>query len=50
MVINQANTAELATMMNILPVRIAENPLYCVAVGAGRTLEEPDYRGVLQAA
>jgi rod shape-determining protein MreB len=33
-----------------LPVRIAENPLYCVAVGAGRTLDESTYRGVLQVA
>jgi len=32
-----------------LPVRIAENPLYCVAIGAGQTLDEADYRGVLQA-
>jgi rod shape-determining protein MreB len=33
-----------------LPVRVAEDPLNCVAVGAGRALEETDYRGVLQAA
>ena len=33
-----------------LPVRIAENPLTCVARGAGRTLEDPVYRGALQAA
>ncbi len=30
-----------------LPVRIAENPLNCVAIGAGRTLEDPAYHGVL---
>ena len=33
-----------------LPVRVAENPLNCVAVGAGRALEERGYQGVLQAA
>lgn len=30
-----------------LPVRVADNPLNCVAMGAGRTLEEPAYQGVL---
>lgn len=30
-----------------LPVRVAENPLSCVALGAGRTLEDPHYRGAL---
>ena len=33
-----------------LPVRVADDPLNCVAVGAGRALEETSYRGVLQAA
>jgi rod shape-determining protein MreB len=33
-----------------LPVRVAANPLNCVAVGAGRALEETGYRGVLHAA
>jgi rod shape-determining protein MreB len=33
-----------------LPVRVADDPLNCVAVGAGRALEEVDSRGVLQAA
>jgi rod shape-determining protein MreB len=33
-----------------LPVRVAANPLDCVAVGAGRALEEMGYRGVLHAA
>jgi rod shape-determining protein MreB and related proteins len=33
-----------------LPVRIAENPLQCVALGAGQTLEDPIYRGALQPA
>ena len=32
-----------------LPVRIADNPLDCVALGAGRALEDPAYRGVLHA-
>lgn len=30
-----------------LPVRVAPNPLTCVALGAGRALEDPDYRGAL---
>ena len=33
-----------------LPVRVAENPMQCVALGAGRTLEEQIYRGALQPA
>ncbi len=33
-----------------LPVRVADNPLQCVAIGAGRTLEERIYRGALQPA
>ena len=33
-----------------LPVRIAHDPLQCVALGAGRTLEEAVYRGALQPA
>lgn len=32
-----------------LPVTIAEDPLFCVARGAGRTLEELEYRAVLHA-
>ena len=32
-----------------LPVRVAENPLSCVALGAGRTLEDPEYRRTLSA-
>ena len=32
-----------------LPVRVAENPLDCVALGAGRALEDPSYAGVLHA-
>jgi len=30
-----------------LPVRIADNPLDCVALGAGRALEDASYHGVL---
>ncbi len=30
-----------------LPVTIAENPLTCVALGTGRALEDPVFRGVL---
>lgn len=30
-----------------LVVRVAEDPLSCVALGAGRTLEDPIYRGAL---
>jgi rod shape-determining protein MreB len=33
-----------------LPVRVAENPLSCVALGAGQTLEDRLYRGALLAA
>jgi rod shape-determining protein MreB len=33
-----------------LPVRVADDALNCVAFGAGRALEDPAYRGVLQAA
>jgi len=33
-----------------LPVTIAEDPLNCVALGAGMTLEEPTYAGILQPA
>ena len=30
-----------------LPVRVADDPLSCVALGAGMTLEELSYRGAL---
>jgi rod shape-determining protein MreB len=33
-----------------LPVRVADNPLLCVALGAGMTLEDRVYRGALQPA
>lgn len=32
-----------------LPVKVAANPLNCVALGAGRVLEDTAYRGVLHA-
>lgn len=30
-----------------LPVKVAETPLMCVAMGAGKALEDPAYQGVL---
>jgi rod shape-determining protein MreB and related proteins len=30
-----------------LPVEVADAPLHCVAIGAGRTLEDPEYRETL---
>ncbi|MFS0735472.1 rod shape-determining protein [Sphingomonas sp. 1P06PA] len=33
-----------------LPVTVAEDPLTCVALGTGRALEDPIFRGVLQTA
>ncbi len=30
-----------------LPVSVAENPLTCVAIGTGRAMEDPAFRGVL---
>jgi len=33
-----------------LPVRVADSPMLCVALGAGLTLEEQVYRGALQPA
>ena len=33
-----------------LPVIVAEDPLTCVALGTGRALEDPAFRGVLQSA
>ena len=33
-----------------LPVSIAEDPLSCVAMGTGRAMEDPVYRGVLMTA
>ena len=33
-----------------LPVTVADDPLTCVALGTGRALEDPMYRGVLTTA
>jgi rod shape-determining protein MreB len=33
-----------------LPVTIAEDPLSCVALGTGRAMEDPIFRGVLMTA
>jgi len=33
-----------------LPVSVAEDPLTCVAIGTGRAMEDPIYRGVLMTA
>lgn len=33
-----------------LPVSVAEDPLSCVAIGTGRAMEDPVYRGVLMTA
>lgn len=44
-----ANFAALLALETGLPVRVAENPLNCVALGAGRALEDAAYRGVLHA-
>ncbi|HYC81075.1 MAG TPA: rod shape-determining protein [Solirubrobacterales bacterium] len=33
-----------------LPVTVAEDPLSCVAMGTGRAMEDPVYRGVLMTA
>ncbi|WP_183626049.1 rod shape-determining protein [Novosphingobium sediminicola] len=44
-----ANLDRLLAAETGLPVRVADNPLDCVALGAGRVLEDPSYRGVLHA-
>jgi rod shape-determining protein MreB len=38
---------EALSLATGLSVTIAEDPLNCVALGAGKALEDPDYRGVL---
>jgi rod shape-determining protein MreB len=38
---------EALSLATGLPVAVADDPLICVAMGAGRALEDPDYRGVL---
>jgi len=44
-----ANLAPLLAKATGLPVRVADNPLNCVALGAGRALEDAAYSGVLHA-
>jgi rod shape-determining protein MreB len=44
-----ANLDKLLALETGLPVRVANNPLNCVALGAGRALEDTAYRGVLHA-
>ncbi|HEX9947562.1 MAG TPA: rod shape-determining protein [Allosphingosinicella sp.] len=41
---------EALSLATGLPVAVADDPLTCVAMGAGRALEDPDYRGVLSEA
>lgn len=41
---------EVLARVTGLPVRVADDPLNCVAIGAGRALEDEGYRGVLHAA
>lgn len=41
---------EVLSQASGLPVMVAENALVCVAMGAGRALEDPNYKGVLIAA
>ena len=45
-----ARLDEALSMATGLTVAVADDPLHCVALGAGRALEDPDYRGVLAAA
>jgi rod shape-determining protein MreB len=44
-----ANLDVLLAQETGLPVTVADNPLNCVAMGAGRVLEDEVYRGVLHA-
>lgn len=44
-----ANLDSLLARETGLPVKVADNPLNCVALGAGRALEDPAYRGMLHA-
>ena len=41
---------EALSLATGLPVAVADDPLTCVAMGAGRALEDPEYRGVLSEA
>jgi len=45
-----ANLGQLLSDETGLPVRVADNPLNCVALGAGRALEDAIYRGILHPA
>ncbi len=42
-----AHLDEVLSKATGLPVMVAENALMCVANGAGRALEDPEYRGVM---
>jgi len=44
-----ANLDTVLALATGLPVKIADNPLNCVALGAGRALEDMAYRGILHA-
>ncbi|WCT80003.1 rod shape-determining protein [Novosphingobium humi] len=44
-----ANLDRLIASETGLPVKVADNPLDCVALGAGHVLEDSSYRGVLHA-
>jgi rod shape-determining protein MreB len=41
---------EALSLSTGLPVIVADDPLLCVARGAGRALEDPDFAGVLMPA
>ena len=45
-----AELDELLKEATGLPVTVAEDPLTCVAIGTGRAMEDPAFRGVLQQA
>jgi rod shape-determining protein MreB len=38
---------EALSLATGLPVAVAEDPLLCVARGAGRALEDSDYKAIL---
>jgi rod shape-determining protein MreB len=44
-----ANLDKVLALETGMPVKIADNPINCVALGAGRALEDAAYRGVLHA-
>ena len=45
-----AGIDEVLRLATGLPVTVADNPLTCVALGTGRALEDPVFRGVLHTA